>query len=348
MANNNWNEADHPRDEEGKFTYKNNVQPKEPFKLSAEFNVLQEPLEPRDLYKNTNVLSEKELEQKTYIAKLLDILGNKATPADILYPDSKRLEERIIEEGLENKLLKFQLKSRAIKRKDLKPDFSKPVPMHLGFNDTDSTDNDNFLLTNYESANANNKTRSNNQEEQNQEEQNQEEQEKESKSILKEKLTPKRIKEAQEERLDYDKIKNSYQLEKAYIDYKATTIPKLPPKGQWGKPLNSVIVTSPYNPARKHPKLGVIRAHKGVDLHASEGTPVLASFHGKVVRAAWLNGFGNTVVIEHTDALSEQKVYTLYAHLSSIQVKNGEYVDQGQQKRKIRFNGNIRRSTSAF
>ena len=65
--------------------------------------------------------------------------------------------------------------------------------------------------------------------------------------------------------------------------------------------------------------------HKGVDLAAPYGEPVLASLSGRVVLARNLSLTGKTVVIDHGWGLM-----TLYAHLSRIEVKEGELVRRGE------------------
>jgi len=69
--------------------------------------------------------------------------------------------------------------------------------------------------------------------------------------------------------------------------------------------------------------------HTGVDIAAPEGTPVYAVLPGRVRVAApsgQLAGYGNVLVIQHETAL-----FSLYAHLRSIAVGEGAYVDAGQE-----------------
>jgi murein DD-endopeptidase MepM/ murein hydrolase activator NlpD len=67
------------------------------------------------------------------------------------------------------------------------------------------------------------------------------------------------------------------------------------------------------------------RMHAGVDFTAPSGTPVAAARSGTVVRAGWdPSGFGNVVVLRHGSG-----VQTLYAHLSSIAVRQGQAVGGG-------------------
>lgn len=69
------------------------------------------------------------------------------------------------------------------------------------------------------------------------------------------------------------------------------------------------------------------RLHGGIDISAPAGTPIKAADGGTVEIAGPSSGFGNTVVIKHSDGL-----WTLYAHMKngSIKVRTGQKVDQGQ------------------
>jgi murein DD-endopeptidase MepM/ murein hydrolase activator NlpD len=88
-------------------------------------------------------------------------------------------------------------------------------------------------------------------------------------------------------------------------------------------PLEFSRVTSGFA-MRFHPLLQNWRAHLGVDYGAPTGTPVRSVAEGVVDFAGRQNGYGNVVQIKHGNDRS-----TLYAHLSRIDVKKGQRVDQG-------------------
>ena len=69
-------------------------------------------------------------------------------------------------------------------------------------------------------------------------------------------------------------------------------------------------------------------SHKGADIVAPYGTPIIASDSGVVQTAGWHNhpyGYGNYVIIDHGNGWT-----TLYGHMSSIAVTAGEAVEAGQ------------------
>jgi murein DD-endopeptidase MepM/ murein hydrolase activator NlpD len=85
---------------------------------------------------------------------------------------------------------------------------------------------------------------------------------------------------------------------------------------------------------------GVRQPHHGVEFYNASGTPILASADGSVVVAGndqsilyspWKNFYGNLIVLEHHLPGVEQTVYTLYAHLSKIEVTAGQTVEAGDR-----------------
>jgi murein DD-endopeptidase MepM/ murein hydrolase activator NlpD len=76
---------------------------------------------------------------------------------------------------------------------------------------------------------------------------------------------------------------------------------------------------------RMHPILGYARFHRGVDIGAAWGTPIMAATDGRVVTAGWGSGYGNMVQLNHAGGLS-----TRYGHMSRVAVRAGQTVRQGQ------------------
>jgi murein DD-endopeptidase MepM/ murein hydrolase activator NlpD len=90
-------------------------------------------------------------------------------------------------------------------------------------------------------------------------------------------------------------------------------------------PLEFSRVTSGFA-MRLHPLLQSMRAHRGVDYGAPAGTPVRSVGDGVVEFAGWQNGYGNVVQVRHGKERS-----TLYAHLSRMDVRKGQSVEQGER-----------------
>jgi murein DD-endopeptidase MepM/ murein hydrolase activator NlpD len=92
-------------------------------------------------------------------------------------------------------------------------------------------------------------------------------------------------------------------------------------------PLDFTRITSHFNPRRRHPISGRIRAHTGVDYGAPSGTPIKASGNGRVQFAGRKGGYGNAVIIDHGNGIT-----TLYGHMSrfSRNARGGHKVAQGE------------------
>ena len=88
-------------------------------------------------------------------------------------------------------------------------------------------------------------------------------------------------------------------------------------------------VNSPYG-SRTHPISRRTEFHTGVDLRGSHGTRILAADEGFVSFAGWMNGYGNTVILDHGLNSAGQRITTLYAHNSRNIVSQGQWVDRGQ------------------
>lgn len=91
-----------------------------------------------------------------------------------------------------------------------------------------------------------------------------------------------------------------------------------PVQGSW-------TLTSPQG-WRIHPIYGVRKYHSGADLAAEQGTPIVACQSGTVAYAGWIDGYGNTVIIDHGAGVT-----SLYGHNSELLVSAGQKVSQGDQ-----------------
>lgn len=84
-------------------------------------------------------------------------------------------------------------------------------------------------------------------------------------------------------------------------------------------------ITSPFG-WRIHPVLGTRHHHNGIDIDVPVGTMVRAAAPGKVqLISEDPEGYGTMLVLQHADGY-----LTIYGHLSSILVANGQYVEVGQ------------------
>ncbi len=91
-------------------------------------------------------------------------------------------------------------------------------------------------------------------------------------------------------------------------------------------PLEFTRISSRFTSNRRHPILGRMRAHRGVDYAAPMGTAVRAAGNAVVQLRGVQSGYGNVVILKH-----DSKVTTLYGHLSRFagNLRNGQRVKQG-------------------
>ncbi len=115
--------------------------------------------------------------------------------------------------------------------------------------------------------------------------------------------------------------KESYKEIEKKLDFNETFLQHLPAI----KP-----ATGRYNPnsygRRRHPVLGIMHMHEGIDVACDVGTPVYATADGTVEIAGRTNGgYGRVIIINHGYGYK-----SLYAHLSSnIMIKPGQKVKRG-------------------
>jgi len=103
-----------------------------------------------------------------------------------------------------------------------------------------------------------------------------------------------------------------------------------------GRPLQKAFLKSPlrykrissgFSYHRRHPILGIVRPHLGIDYAAPTGTPVESIADGKIVYIGWKGGYGKFIKIRHNNRYS-----STYGHLSRFAkgLKRGTWVKQGQ------------------
>ena len=87
-------------------------------------------------------------------------------------------------------------------------------------------------------------------------------------------------------------------------------------------------ITSPFG-WRTHPIFNSKSFHSGVDIGGPNLGAIRASNSGKVIYSGWYGGYGKVVIIEH-GIVNGKPITTLYAHMNSIAVGNGQRVSKGQ------------------
>ena len=87
-------------------------------------------------------------------------------------------------------------------------------------------------------------------------------------------------------------------------------------------------ITSPFG-WRTHPIFNSRTFHSGVDIGGPNYGNILASNAGKVIYSGWYGGYGKVVILDH-GTINGNPMTTLYAHMSTIKVRQGDYVQKGQ------------------
>lgn len=89
-------------------------------------------------------------------------------------------------------------------------------------------------------------------------------------------------------------------------------------------PIKNARITSRFG-YRTNPVSGNYGFHTGLDLAAAEGTPIAATFYGRIVETGSSDVWGNYILMEHSE-----KLQTYYCHLSEIYVEEGAVIRQGE------------------
>ena len=96
--------------------------------------------------------------------------------------------------------------------------------------------------------------------------------------------------------------------------------------GGFMRPINGRI-TSPFG-WRTHPIFNSRTFHSGVDIAGPNRGSIYASNSGKVIFSGWYGGYGKVVIVDHGN-VGGKPTTTLYAHMSSIKVSQGQTVNKG-------------------
>ena len=142
------------------------------------------------------------------------------------------------------------------------------------------------------------------------------------------------------------KYRGSPQAETTSQSKQKTTKKKTQPKKKAPPPVESPVKFAPpirnfssrkitsYFGERRN-RYNSIELHKGIDIKASEGEDVLAAAPGEVIFADNQRGFGKVVIIDHG-----HRYVSLYAHLSSLDVRKGARVQAGDVVGRVGKTGN--------
>ncbi len=98
-------------------------------------------------------------------------------------------------------------------------------------------------------------------------------------------------------------------------------------QGKWLKPAQGQI-TSKFG-RRAQPIKGASVDHRGIDIGAQWGTPVIAPANGKVIFEGAQGGYGYCIQLDH-GTINGKKVTSFYAHLSQRNVNIYQNVSQGE------------------
>jgi len=88
---------------------------------------------------------------------------------------------------------------------------------------------------------------------------------------------------------------------------------------------------------RIHPIYHTRKFHAGIDIPAPQGSTVVAADDGVVILTSWVNGYGNTVMVDHGSGIQ-----TMYPHLRNggTFVRVGQRVTKGQKIAEVGTTGN--------
>lgn len=124
------------------------------------------------------------------------------------------------------------------------------------------------------------------------------------------------------------------ETDESELPYSESDLQRIPPTAQFEKleslgdvffdwPVDEARLTRGFIPERRKKK----RPHLGIDLAGPRGTPIFSAQAGTVIYAGKaFRGYGKMILVENRNGWA-----TLYAHLSTIAVREGDTVAKGQQ-----------------
>lgn len=84
-------------------------------------------------------------------------------------------------------------------------------------------------------------------------------------------------------------------------------------------------------------RFGTVTLQRGLDIRAPEGTAVYAVWAGKIAHAGWFKGYGNLLIVDHGEG-----IFSLMAHLGTLERAVGEAVRQGDQVGTVGDTGSLK------
>ncbi len=87
---------------------------------------------------------------------------------------------------------------------------------------------------------------------------------------------------------------------------------------------------------QRHKKLETVTENPGIEIESKEETPVFTVCTGEVTKITWMRGYGNTVLVNHQDGY-----YTVYAHLGTIYVHEGQIIQAGNMIGRVGQSGSL-------
>lgn len=128
------------------------------------------------------------------------------------------------------------------------------------------------------------------------------------------------------ERAERELARQSASIQNMIARNKGTSTVKISSSG-FMRPISGRI-TSPFG-WRTHPIFNSRTFHSGVDIAGPNRGSIRASNSGKVIYSGWYGGYGKVVILDH-GTVNGRPITTLYAHMSTIKVSQGQFVNKGE------------------